>query len=103
MVDPPPTPPGHWVQCPECLRFFENEQGRGSHRLHNHGIRSTGDSWVPARPSPPPPPQPMPAPPLAEPTATVPAPTPEPAPEPVSEHVDLSDGKNASAGLSVIA
>ena len=48
MIDAPLSPPGHWVQCPECLRYFENEQGRGSHRLHAHGIRSTGEPWLPA-------------------------------------------------------
>jgi hypothetical protein len=31
MSDAPPIPPGHWVQCTACHRFFKNEQGLSGH------------------------------------------------------------------------
>lgn len=124
MADPPATPPGHWVQCPECLRFFENEQGRGSHRLHAHAIRGDGTPWALPVVSPPQVRAPEPAPAVAleagpatserEPVAPTASPTPAltpPEPDPPVVTVketspappeDLTDAQAAS-GLSVLA
>ena len=125
MVEPPPTPPGHWVQCPECQRFFENEQGRGSHRFHAHGIRSAPPrdfriatppvEVAPVKqpaadeaPSPPgPPAAPAVAPVLLPPVPALPPPPPvkplAPPPEPASAEIEWSQPEAASTGLSVVA
>lgn len=110
----PADPPGHWVQCPECQRFFENEQGRGSHRLHAHGIRANGVPWrLPAAPVPasrPEPPAPTPTPPTppVAPPATLPPPAltpPDPDPPIVTlkAEPDWSQPRNAANGMSLIA